>query len=311
MELIQPMEPILRDKVQENEGYIHQVKWDGIRGLTYLFDKQVRIFTKRGKERTAFYPEIHEISNLFEGKTAVMDGEIIVLDDGRPSFSHILMRERVRSIKRLPYYKEKYPVLYVLFDIMFFNDKDIRSLPLYERQEILTNHISKSSSITLTDNFDDGDALFNLMKDKTFEGIVSKKIDSKYYAGKKHDSWYKTKIFNKLLTVVGGITWKDNFPNAMMVGIYQNEQCYHIANVRIGLSQHDLYQLKNYTKELEQSVSPFVNLKKGESVSWFRPVMTCWVSFLEWTHSGSLRHPKLIGFSKQSSYEANGRVYTL
>lgn len=312
MELIIPMEPLLTDTIKDDKDWIHQVKWDGIRGITYLQESSVRVFTKKGNERTDFYPELQLISQLFKGKEAILDGEIIIFDnDGRPSFSDVLIRERVRSKKNIYYYSRKYPIKYILFDLLFFNGKDLRCMPLYKRIELLKDKITKSEAITITDNFHEGKALYELMKQKNFEGIVSKNIYSPYRPGKKHDQWYKVKINKKILVVVGGILLKNNFPSSLMVGIYRDHQLHYIGNVSSGLTVDELTILKNNTEHLHIMDSPFVKpSKKDENIIWLQPELTCWVRFMEWTNHGSLRHPNIIGFSKEDILAANGKEFT-
>ncbi len=309
VELITPMEPILSKKIITEKDWIHQIKWDGIRGITYIENGEVRIFTKKGHERTDFYPEIKETVKLLEGKQAILDGEIVIFDDeGRPSFTQVLKRERVRSRKNLAYYVKKIPIKYILFDILYFDGMDLRQKPLYERKEILIENFQKSSNITITDDFDDGNSLFEFMRKKNYEGIVSKNIHSRYVVGKKHDQWYKTKINKKMLAVICGVKWKNKTPNALLLGIYQEDQLIYIGNVSIGLKQKDLLLLKEHINDLRQERSPFINQhQKVDDITWLQPLLTCWVRFMEWTNHGSLRHPKIIGFSTQKPSEAEGK----
>ena len=312
MELIKPMEPILSHKIIQDSNYTHQIKWDGIRGITYINNNDYKVFTKNGNERTDFYPEIKDIINLLKCKRGIIDGEIIVLDDNlRPSFNYILNRERVRDYKKIKYYAKKYPIKYVVFDILYMDDKDLRDIPLENRNEILKEKLNRNSNITITDSFDDGALLFDLMKKKNFEGIVSKNIYSKYIAGKKHNMWYKTKIYKKMLVVIGGILFSNDVIKSMLIGIYCNEQLLYIGNVSLGLKQSDLELLKKNLQLMSTEYSAFSNIKVAKNVIWLRPILTCWVSFLEWTNEFSLRHPKIIGFSSKKPIEANGEEYTL
>ncbi|GKX29504.1 DNA ligase [Vallitalea longa] len=311
MELIRPMEPILSNEIIKDSEFIHQIKWDGIRGITYIKNNNHRVFTKNGNERTKFYPEINEINKLFKGKSGIIDGEIIVLDDNlRPTFNYILNRERVRTYDKIKHYANKYPIKYIVFDILYLDDSDLRNLPLKKRNEMLNEILNKNSTITITDSFDDGVLLYNLMEEKNYEGIVSKNINSKYIAGKKHDMWYKTKIFKKMLAVIGGIQYSGNTIKSLLLGIYSDEKFIYIGNASIGLKQSDLKLLQENLDFLSNEYSIFNNINKAKNVIWLKPILTCWVSFLEWTNKSSLRHPKIIGFSKMKPNEANGEEYT-
>lgn len=311
MELIKPMEPILSTEIIEDKDFIHQIKWDGIRGITYIDNDTHKVFTKNGNERTDYYPELNEINHLFNGRSGIIDGEIIVLDDNlRPTFNYILNRERVRNQAKIKYYANKYPIKYIAFDILFLDGKDLRSYPLEDRIEILHRTLNKSGIITITDSFTDGRKLYELMEEKNYEGIVSKNINSKYIAGKKHDMWYKTKIFKKMLTAIGGIQLGNGKIKSLLLGIYSEGNLIYIGNASIGLKESDYNLLKEYMSVISMDESPFANINKARNVIWIKPILTCWVSFLEWTNTNSLRHPKIIGFSSKKATEAIGEEYT-
>lgn len=304
------MSPILSQKIINNEYWIHQIKWDGIRGLTYIENNSFKLFNKHGRDRTIFYPELKESVKLLEGNQAILDGEIVIFDtQGRPSFNTLLMREKVRIKSNIDYYLKKYPVKYIIFDILYYNGEDLRAKPLLERMEILKNHYAKSSISTITDDFSNGKKLFQLMNEKNYEGIVSKKVNSSYISGKKHKVWYKIKTSKKILAIICGIKTKNNYPNSLILGVFKEGDIHYIGSVSAGLKQSDFILLKENINILRQQKSPLSNIKSRRDVIWIKPMITCWVSFLEWTDRGSLRHPKLIGFSSQSIEEANGRDY--
>jgi bifunctional non-homologous end joining protein LigD len=303
------MEPIVSKLIPNGSEWIHQVKWDGIRGITYINGSDYRVVTKKGYERTEFYPELQLLGSLFKGKEAVFDGELVVFDqEFRPDFQKILHRERGKANKT--YYQKKYPIHYILFDILRIDGKDLRTLPLEERYDYLNTSVEKHSIITITDNFKDGHQLFKLMQEKNFEGIVSKKKESTYTVGKHHKNWYKIKIKKKLLTVIGGIKYKDKFPSSLLVGIFREDKLYYVSSVSIGLKEEDKRILHSYKDKILEKESPFENLKKSASTVWMKPLVTCWVGFMEWTDDGGLRHPKLLGFSVDKGTEANGREFT-
>ncbi len=311
MDLIQPMEPILSNNIIDSKEWIHQIKWDGIRGLSYVQGDSIRIFTKKGNERTSFYPELSEVISLFKGSQCIIDGEIVIFDeDGRPSFSNVLMREKVRSKKNIKYYVKKYPVKYIIFDIIYFNGKDLRNTPLGERKKVLVDNFNRSSNITITDDFSDGESLFELMKAKNFEGIVSKNINSNYYPLKKHNDWFKVKIIKKMLVVVGGIKYSNKILKSLLIGIYIDDNLEYIGSVSSGLKGNNFKIFNDYDSYLSSNKSPFYNYNAmDENINWFVPKITCWVSFLEWTNKGSLRHPTIIGFSNMNPSMANGKEY--
>ncbi|MCT4597990.1 MAG: ATP-dependent DNA ligase [Vallitalea sp.] len=311
MKMIKPMEPILSSKVVNEEEYIHQIKWDGIRGLTYIDNDIIRLYTKKGHERTEFYPELKELNTLMQTRSAILDGELIILNDEmRPSFNLSLYRERVRTKSKISYYAIKYPVKYILFDILYIDGKDLRDYPLEERISILNKTVKKSRNITITDSFDNGEQLLELMKQKNYEGIVSKNRYSKYIEGKKHNDWFKTKIFKKMLALVCGIKFNNKTVKSLLLGIYSGDSIIYIGNANGSLTQKDMYLLMENINVIRSYESPFIDVIKEKDIVFLKPVITCWVSFLEWTNNNTLRQPHIIGFSKEKPTKANGKEYT-
>lgn len=307
------MEPILIPDIMAGEDWIHEIKWDGIRGLSYIRNGQLQVYTKQRNERTAFYPELSELTSLLDGKQAVLDGEIVVFDnDEKPSFYSSLVRERVKDVRKVRHYSELYPAKYILFDIMNYNDRDLTAIPLTERKKILGSAVGRSSNITQTDPFNEGKKLYELMKAKNWEGIVSKRKDGRYIPGKAHTSWYKTKLSRKMLAVVGGISWKSGMPNSLLLGIYRNSSLIFIGKASLGLNQEQIYLLKEQSESLGSEECPFSKESlagvRGE-FTWLNPILTCWVHFMEFTDDGQMRHPKILGFSPSKPAEANGKEY--
>ncbi len=309
MNWIQPMEPILSADIITGDDWIHQVKWDGIRGLTYVIDGEIRIYTKNRRERTVFYPELQHLTKLITKQNLVLDGELIVFNkEGRPSFQRALTREKLKTLKNVSYYQRHFPVTYVVFDLLSYDNRDLTKYSFKERKELLRESLKQDQTIAITDDFYDGKKLYQMMREKEWEGIVSKKTDSLYYPGKKHKAWYKTKLLKKVLAIVCGIQWKDDYPNSLLLGVYREEgNLHYIGKASIGLSQQDYLLLKEYSKQLGQSQSPFNLIFKTNHVTWIKPALTCWIEFLEWTEEGHLRHPKIVGFSDIAADEANGK----
>jgi len=323
MNWIAPMEPISAMKVKEGSEYIHEIKWDGIRGLVYLQNNELKIYTKKGNDRTEFYPEISSLSNEFKSKDVILDGEMVVLDKkGLPSFYNSLIRETVKSKKNLKYYQSNYPINYIVFDILKYKDKLLNKLPLFERKQLLEQIfipiINQNDTIRLSEAYSDGTDLFQKMKQKNMEGIVSKKINSIYLAGKRHDAWFKTKFTKKMLCVIGGIQWKGEKPNSLVLGvkIAENGKLNYVGKASLGLKESDLKLLKDFRNELSQDQCPFIESSisnidiTGTELTWVNPSITCWINFLELSNDGHFRHPKIIGFTALPVEEANGRVLT-
>ncbi len=323
MNWIEPMEPISCIDVKENPEYTHEVKWDGIRGLVYLSNSELKIYTKKGKDRTAFYPELSELYREFKGNNIILDGEIVVFDKrGFPSFYSSLTRETVKNQKNLKYYQKNYPINYMVFDVLQYKDKLLTNLPLFERRQLLEKVLKpitgRNSAIHLSEMHSDGKELFQKMKEQNMEGIVSKKTSSFYISGKKHEAWFKTKFTKKMLCIIGGIQWKGDKPNSLVLGVKtaENGKMNYVGKASLGLKEADLKLLKEYKDELSQEECPFtegsisaIDVIDGR-IMWVAPIITCWINFLELSNNGHFRHPKIIGFTNLPIEQANGRVLT-
>ena len=297
------MEPVSLPEVVKKAGFIHQVKWDGIRGVSVIENGDITLFTKKGGVCTAAYPEIRELPGQIAAKRAVLDGELVVFLEGRPSFYNVLRRGFTRNeagVKRLA---SQLPVKYIVFDILFLEGEDLRGRPLAERQRILSEHFTNSPAAALTDSFEDGEALFALMKQKNMEGIVSKRLESRYVPGKRHSDWFKTKISKKLLCVVTGVQLKNSLPASLALGVYREGELTTVGAVSTGLKQSDWTLIRDFMQKE----------KTGEEkdVVWIRPSLTCWVRFAEWTDHMTLRHPVLLGFCDSDASEATGEEVML
>lgn len=311
MDFITPMKPIVSSKIKQSREFIHQIKWDGIRGLTYIDNEEIKVYTKSGRDRTLYYPEIQNLRDLFNGDSCVLDGELIVLDNNlKPSFNLILYREKIKNLSKLKTYMQRYPVQYVIFDILELNGIDLRKKPLYYRQDVLSKCIKSKAPIAVADSYDDGSQLMAIMKERGFEGIVSKKKDSLYGLAKKHSDWYKTKIYKRMLVVIGGVKLKGNNIKSLLIGIHREDGLYYIGNASLGLTSGDISLLIDHTESLRSDTSSFRNIEAEKDVIWYKPLLTCRISFLEWTDSGSIRHPKIIGFSSEPSDNATGEEHT-
>ena len=290
------MEPVRIQKVVCDQAFLHQIKWDGIRGVAEIQDGAVNIWTKNGVPCGSSYPELSALPKSIKADHAVLDGEMVVFDNGHPSFYHVLRRHRTKSAGAVRRIADQYPVRYIVFDLLFLSGEDVRPRPLEERQKMLAEIFVDTPVAAKADSFDDGAALYTLMKQQNMEGIVSKRRQSPYIGGKKHSDWYKTKIEKKLLCAVTGIREEYGVPKSLVLGIFHGAEMVDIGHVSAGLKQSDLAAILSASQPL----------CKQKDMVRLHPQLTCWVRFGEWTQGGTLRHPVLIGFSDQDVSRATG-----
>ena len=292
------MEPVAVPTVAEG-NFIHQIKWDGIRGICVIEDGAVSVFSKSGRNATAAYPELALLTNQLDAQQAVLDGELVVFVDGRPSFYHALKRSRVHGSAVVA----QYPVRYIVFDLLMLDEQDMRQKPIEQRQTLLKERFTDSAVAALADSFDDGEALFALMEQRNMEGIVSKRRGSVYTAGKTHNDWFKTKTARKMLCVVIGVHFHSGQAASLMLGIYREGELVPVGHVGTGLSQEDLRRLGDYARREGKPA--------GKDDILLEPRLTCWVRFAEWSPTPTLRHPVMLGFADSAPEEAKGEEISL
>ena len=297
--MIRCMEPVSLNHVIQESGFIHQIKWDGVRGVAVLNGKGVAVFGKSGRECTSQYPELAVLPRQTDASQAVIDGEIVAFADGKPSFYHVLKRSRSFGGRNA----SLWPVRYIAFDLLELNGRDLRGHPLHDRQLRLRAHFSASPVAALADDFSDGDALFALMKRENMEGIVSKRLASVYTPGKNHRDWFKTKTARKMLCAVTGLRMRHGQPASLELAVCRDGVLTSVGHAGSGLSDEARRRLMD--------VASNESIRSGGDVIRFMPSITCWVRFAEWTADGTMRHPVLLGFSDRPVAEATGEEHSL
>jgi bifunctional non-homologous end joining protein LigD len=304
-EYVKPMEPVPAAVIPRSPDYLFQVKWDGVRLLAHVQGQRVWLHNRKLHNRTAHYPELTGLNRLIAGE-AVLDGEIVAMRDGRPNFPLVLTRDLVNprqtdfpyKIRRL---MTEAPVCYLVFDLLWHAGQDLRSLPLLDRQNRLAEILRNDDTVYLVENFADGEKLFTAIAEQKLEGIVAKKTDSSYIAGKKHTAWLKIKHRQQQLVVIGGYTMKNGQINALLAGAYYQEKLIYVGKVAAGLSLQQLRELTPFLQKNTLAAPPFANLelKNQSNIYWVKPLLTAVITFQEWTDDLRMRHPVLSGFTKE------------
>ncbi|WP_336787728.1 non-homologous end-joining DNA ligase [Paenibacillus sp. MMO-177] len=300
MEPILPMEPMASAAIPTGEEWIAQVKWDGVRVLTYADQGEVRLFNRKKNERTMHYPEIAHLREYCSSQSVILDGEVISLGEhGKPSFQRVMRRDGVRNSERIGRAVETVPIFYMIFDIIYLNGMWIHDKPFHERAELLSEIIAPNKHIQLVPSVSPTQSLFDVVKQQQMEGIVLKRINSSYAIGKKREDWLKVKNFQDLIAVIGGFTLNHNTVNSILLGLYDSDGRLHYVG-HTGTGKMTVNDWRELTEELKGIVTarlPFAKLpQRHRDVIWVRPEKTVKIKFAEWTEGGSLRQPSIEGF---------------
>jgi len=292
------MECLPAIRLPEGLEWTFEIKLDGYRALAVKADK-VTLYSRRKKSFNSQYPYIVEaLSDLPEG-TAV-DGEIVSLDDsGRPNF-HLLQHFRSQASR----------IHYFIFDLLICKERDLTGLPLSQRHELLREFVKPNSRIRISEQFKvSASEMLAAVRGQNLEGVVAKRKDSPYEAGKRTGAWIKHRVNRGQELVIGGyITGPHGF-DSLIVGYYCDKDLVYVARVRNGFVPASRRQVFEKIRGLVSTEMPFVNLpdekesRWGDSLTaekmkqcvWLRPEAVAQIEFLEWTAGDRLRHSKFIG----------------
>ena len=289
------------EKPFSDPAWLFEIKWDGERALAFVRDGHVELRARSGRNITSEYPELKDVVKQFNARQAILDGEIVVLDDdGRSDFMRIQSRFGVSNPPLA--LQQKSPATYYLYDLLYCDSYDIRAVALEKRKDILRELLRISDTIRYSDHvIEKGSELFEVAKQKHLEGIIGKRRDSPY-VGKRSPLWLKIKIIHDLDVVIGGWTeprrTRSHF-GALLMGLYDGDRLKYVGSVGTGFDTEMLQRTKKTLLSIETPDNPFdttPNVK--EAVHWVRPELVARVTYGEWTLDRKLRRPVFLGFQE-------------
>ncbi len=289
----------LVDEPFDDENWIFEIKWDGYRAIAEIKNGDVNLYSRNNNSFNQKYKPVVTALKAVE-KDMILDGEIVVLDNNGGADFHSLQNFGSAGKGQLMYY---------VFDLIYFDGKDLTGLPLGSRKEILKNILPDIPGVRYNDHIlKDGKAFYNLAREKQLEGIVAKNITSKYYRNKRSKDWLKIKIKKRQEAVIGGYTkpkGSRNYFGALVLGVYNGKgELEYIGHTGGGFTEEDLKQMYDKIKPLEQKDSPFIKKPKTNMPAvWLKPELLCEVEFSEWTGEGMMRHPVFIGLREDKKPE--------
>lgn len=289
-----PFEPILATQLPTGDQWIAQIKWDGVRMLSYYDGSTARLINRRGNDRTVQYPELTDITAYCEANSVILDGEIIALKDGKPSFHEVMRRDSLKNSSTITVVKHQVPVIYMVFDILYHNGQSTMDQPLFSRQQLLNDILLPHPHVQIVPSYIHPDELFAAAQVQRLEGIVCKDINSTYAPGGKDKRWQKRKIISDITAVAGGVTFRDGIVNALLLGLYDPQgNLHYIGHAGPGkLTMQDKRTLTAQAHSLALDHSPFATApQRGKNAFWIKPELVFKVHFLEWNTSGTLRQP--------------------
>lgn len=293
----QVMEPISCLEVFDRDDYLYQVKWDGVRMLAFLEAGKVTLINKRHHDRTLQYAELQELPARINARHAILDGEIVVLKEGKPSFPSVMSRDNLRDTVRIERVRKQLPINYMVFDLLHLDGDDLIGQPLEYRQELLRSRIQPGDWLHLVEDFDKGSVLFDSICQMGLEGIVAKQREGRYVSGKKHHDWFKIKYRRRGICQVGGYTLRGAVVNSLLLGWEQDNRLLYVGRASSGLSSRQEEVLADSLPAREINTPPFANLtRRPTGYHFIEPGIKVEVEFAEWTEDLHLRAPVIKKF---------------
>ncbi len=274
----------------DDEDSIFELKLDGIRCISYPEPKSVVLQNKRFKDVSTLYPELSDIKNCVK-KRVVLDGELVVLTDGKPDFYALSKRALCSDEFKIRLAARKNPVQFVAFDILYYNGKDLTGLPLMKRKEILFNEVTEGHNLGISRYIEkEGKVFFNLAKKENLEGVVGKKKDSLYHIGKRTRDWLKIKVMQDEDLLVCGYTTDDNGDvKDVILGYYDdNDNLVCRGKVYLGISKTERKIIKNFAKN---NIVKKPWFDKYKNAVWLKPELVGTAHFMHETENGGMRQP--------------------
>lgn len=274
----------------DSPRHFYELKWDGIRALGIIEHNEVRLLSRRDNEMTAKYPEFSFLEAVPPG--CMLDGEIVVLEDGVPSFQKVLQREQARSEPRIRGLTHQLPALYVVFDLLYENYGSVMDQTLLQRRDRLRSLVERIGDprFVYSDGVEGaGLEMFAAACERGFEGVVAKRMDSRYLPGRRTDAWTKFKRGESIYCVVVGFVPKgqDDF-KSLIVASDQDGTLTVVGRVASGIDDAVRARLNRLLRERHRATPVVETSMDGE---WVDPGIFCTVSYVERTRDGMMRAP--------------------
>ena len=297
---IEPMKAQVAERLPRGEDWLFEVKWDGVRAIALIENESLQLQSRTGNRCERQYPELAVIPHQVAAETAVLDGEIAVLDAKGVSQFHLIqpriMNADPNSIAHLA---RSTPVVYFAFDLLYLNGYDLRGVRLDERRKLLEQVVAPDAVFRISSAFPGmGEEMLEAARENGLEGLIAKHAAS-CYESKRSREWLKIKIVTQQEFAIGGFTEpqgdRSHF-GALVLGINEGGKLKWVGNVGTGFDQKTLTWLAGRLKPLIVEKCPFAERPKPDrGMTWVKPELVAQVKFANWTLDNRLRAPVYLG----------------
>lgn len=302
-DIVEPMLARLSTMPPDESRWGFEVKWDGIRAIARSEPGRLRFITRNGNDVSAAYPELRALNRALGSHSAMLDGEIVAFDDdGRPSFQALQSRMHVRGESAVRRLAAERPVTYAIFDLLWLDGHSLMELPYEERRKRLAALGLQGEHWRVPRHHPGaGSALLDATREQRLEGIIAKRLDSRYAPGRRDGTWLKIKHSQRQELVIGGWTegrrGRTGRLGALELGVHDPEtgELRYAGKVGTGFDEAELERLGRLLAPLARRTSPFSGRQPAKGAHFVEPQLVCEVEFGEWTRDGRLRHPSYEG----------------
>jgi bifunctional non-homologous end joining protein LigD len=295
------MKAALADRAPRGDDWFFEVKWDGVRAIAFIDNEEVRLQSRSGIRCERQYPELAVIHHNLSARSAILDGEIAVLDEKGVSRFH-LIQPRIANTdpNSIAHLIRSTPVVYFVFDLLYLDGYDLRGVDYVHRRELLESILTPSPVLRISEAFPGsaGDALLEAARETGLEGILAKRAGSRYESRRSSD-WLKIKIVARQEFVIAGFTEpqgdRSHF-GALVLGVNRDNQLHWVGNVGTGFDTKSLAYLNSKLQPLITKTCPFAERPKPDKgMTWVKPDLVAEVKFANWTPDNRLRAPVYLG----------------
>lgn len=312
-EKISPMLATLATTLPTDDTrWSYEFKWDGIRAITAIDGGRARVVSRNGNDLTASFPEIRDLAARLGARQVVLDGEIVAFDEkGVPRFQLLQPRIHATDANKAKRLSESQPVTYLVFDLLYEDGTNLLDLPYTERRDRLERLPLEGGGTAVSPRFAgsevSGEDVLRASLEQSLEGLVAKRNDSRYLAGKRSPVWVKVKNIRMQEVVIGGFTpgkgRRASSIGSLLLGIPdpRTGELTYIGQVGTGFTEQTLADLtadlerlqhkKRSSNAAESSFSSEIPARYRSGAIYVRPELVGEVAFAEWTKDGRLRHP--------------------
>ncbi len=296
---LSPMLAELGEAPFSHPDWMFEPKLDGYRVLVFVRDGEVKLRSRRGLDLTPVFPRIAAELAKQEVSGMILDGEVLALDAaGRPSFNALQNRAQLKTPREIAAAERTSPTILYCFDLLHFAGLDLRQAPYSDRRRYLAQCLLPSAHVQRVHASADGVALYAAALAQGFEGIMAKRRDSRYQAGRRSAAWLKIKPTHSAEFVIGGYTSGKGARaplGALLLGYWEHGQLRYAGHVGSGVDAATLIQLQQRFETLERARQPFAEPPPlHRATTWLRPDTVAEVKFAEWTPDGYLRAPVFL-----------------